>query len=320
MEANRDCVGTRRLGGALVLLTLLGCGTPMTPPTDTVDVSDLGYTPCDASQRVGQFTVERAVDYTAVQGRVLNGVVPANVRKVEAQEGECRLLRGRTLFCEPACTASQTCGEAGVCIPYPASQDLGTVRLVGLKAGLSMAPNSAKFYSNGATTLPHPAFDEGAGLRLETTGGAVPAFSLRGQGVSALVAPEQAIPVERDKPVTLSWTPSTTSPAARIHIVMDLAHHGGIAASLECDGVPDTGGFVISARMISQLLDVGVAGFPKVTLRRRSVDASNTSVGCVELQVLSQVERDILIPGLISCSGDADCPPGKSCRTDLTCG
>jgi hypothetical protein len=305
----------------LLTLWVLGCGTSPAPSEEPqgVDVSDLTYTPCDQSQRVGQFTVELGDGFTAVQGRALNGVVPANVRKVEAQEGACRLLRGRSLFCSPSCGASQTCGESGTCIPYPTAQDLGTVRMLGLKAELSMSPNSAKFYSNGATTLPHPGFDPGTGIQLEASGGAVQAFTLRGQGVSALEVPEQGLPLERGKPATVTWTPSSASAAARIHLAVDLAHHGGIAASLECDGVADTGSFVLPSGLVSQLLDIGVAGFPKITLSRRSADSTNTSAGCVDLLVLSQVVRDVIIPGLVSCSSDADCPTGKTCQADLTC-
>ncbi|QRO01603.1 hypothetical protein JRI60_22555 [Archangium violaceum] len=307
----------------LILLALCGpgCGSSSTPPDDTEDTtsSELAYEPCDASQRVGQFTVELGDGYTSVQGRVLNGVVPANVRQVQAQEGECRLLRGRTLFCEPTCGASQTCGEGGVCIPYPTAQNVGTVRVLGLKAELSMSPNSARFYFNGGTSLPYPGFDEGANIKLEGSGADVQAFSLRGQGISRLTVPEGAITVERGSPVTVSWTPPTTPGAARIQIVMDLAHHGGIAASLECDGVPDTGSYVIPAGLSSQLLDVGVAGFPKITISRRTADSADTSAGCVDLMVLSQVERELLIPGLVSCSGDEDCPAGQTCQADLTC-
>jgi hypothetical protein len=305
----------------LLALCALGCGaaTESDDGLHPVIVNDLTYAPCDASQRVGQFTVELGDGYTAVQGRALSGVVPANVRKVEAEEGQCRLLLGRTLFCEPACGASQTCGENGACIPYPTAQNLGTVRVMGLKADLSMSPNSARFYSNGATTLPHPGFDAGADISLVTSGADLPTFTLQGQGVAALEVPEEAITLERGQPVTVSWTPSTASEAARLHVVVDLAHHGGIAASVECDGLEDTGRFDIPASLLSKLLDEGVAGFPKLTLSRRSADSTDTSAGCVEMLVLSQVEREVLIPGLVSCSTDADCPAGKTCRTDLTC-
>ncbi|WPB75138.1 hypothetical protein KYC5002_39850 [Archangium violaceum] len=296
----------------LLVSWMTGCGS-----TDTSELTT--YEPCDASQRAGQFTVELGDGYTAVQGRVLSGVVPANVRQVEAQEGECRLLRGRTLFCEPACGASQTCGEGGVCIPYPTARNVGSVSVRGLKAELSLTPNSAKFYSSSATTLPHPGFDEGALIELVASGSEVETFTLRGQGVTALTVPEGPITFERNKPVTVSWTPSASPGAARIQLVADLAHHGGISASLECDGLADTGGFTLPTALVSQLLDVGVAGFPNLTITRRSADSVDTRAGCVDLLVLSQVDRELLIPGLESCSGDEDCPEGKTCQPDLTC-
>lgn len=311
---------------SLVLaLWMMGCGsvpapTPEPSTDDDTDTSELTYSPCDASQRVGQFTVELGEGFTAVQGRVLSGVVPINVRAVAAQEGECRLLRGRTLFCDPACGASETCGENGVCIPYPIARNVGSVSVRGLKADLTLTPNSARFYSSGASGLPYPGFDEGANIKLQASGADVPAFTLRGQGVGALTVSEEDITLERGKPVTVSWTPSASPGAARIHILVDLAHHGGIAASLECDGLADTGSYSIPAGLLSQLLDVGVAGFPKLTVSRRSADSVDTSAGCVDLLVLSQVEREVIIPGLESCSSDEDCPTGKTCQVDLTCG
>ncbi|MDC0706938.1 hypothetical protein POL68_00480 [Stigmatella sp. ncwal1] len=315
----------RRLPAFPLLLLLAAWGThcgSSSSPSDgngDTDGSELAYTPCALEERAGQFTVELGDGSTSVQGRVLNGVVPSNVRQVEAQEGPCRLLRGRSLFCNPACGASQTCGEDGVCIPYPTPQDVGTVQIRGLKAALSLTPNSAKFYFNGGSSLPHPGFDAGAALTLEARGAEVPAFSLRGRGIQALAVPDAPITVERGKTVAVSWTPPSDPGAARIQIVMDLAHHGGIAASLECDAVPDSGSYVIPAGLITKLLDVGVAGFPKITISRRTADSTDTSAGCVELLVLSQTERELTLPGLVSCSSDEDCPTGQSCQSDLTC-
>ncbi|WP_093515528.1 hypothetical protein [Stigmatella erecta] len=309
--------------GSLLLLIAGGAhcgGSPSTPETgEDTDSAALAYTPCAQEARTGQFTVELGDGATSVQGRVLNGVVPANVRRAEAQEGECRLLRGRSLFCSPACGASQACDENGACIPYPTAQDVGTVRLQGLKADLSLTPNAANFYFNAGTSLPSPGLDEGASLKLEASGAQVPAFSLKGRGIPKLEVPSGAIAVERGKPVTISWTPPSTPGDARIQIVMDLAHHGGIAASLECDAVQDSGSYAIPAGLLTQLIDVGVAGFPKVTISRRTADSTETSVGCVELLTVSQTERELTLPGLVSCSSNADCPTGQSCQADLTC-
>ncbi|ATB27872.1 hypothetical protein [Melittangium boletus] len=317
------------LASSLLALTRCGTGstspTPDTgtggdPPAEDVDTSDLTYKPCDASVRLGQFTVENLDGYTAVQGRVLNGVVPSTVRNVEAQEGQCRLLRGRALFCNPACGSSQTCGENGVCIPYPTSQNVGTVNVAGLKVPLSMTPNSARFYSSSSTSMPFPGFDTGASIQLSASGADLPAFTLLGQGVDALTVAASDIVIEKGKPVPLSWTPSTSASPARISILLDLAHHGGIAASVECDGIEDTGSFSLPAGLVSKLIDVGVAGFPKITLSRRTADSAELTSGCVDLLVQSQVSREVVIPGLVSCSTDEDCPTGQTCQADLTCG
>ncbi|MEZ4471162.1 MAG: hypothetical protein R3F60_10255 [bacterium] len=47
-------------------------------------------------------------------------------------------------------------------------------------------------------------------------------------------------------------------------------------------------------------------------LTRRTVDAVDTAVGCVDFEVRSAAVLDVAIPGLISCSFDEDCPPGRS--------
>jgi hypothetical protein len=309
--------------GLLALFVAWGfhCGTSSSTPApgEEADGAGLAYAPCALEQRTGQFTVELGEDSTSVQGRVLNGVVPANVRRTEAQEGECRLLRGRSLFCSPACDASQACGEDGVCIPYPTAQNVGTVRLQGLKADLALTPNSANFYFNAGTSLPYPGVEEGTPLKLEASGAQVPAFSLRGRGIPRLEVPPAPISVERGKPVMVSWTPPATPGDARLQIVLDLAHHGGIAASIECDGVPDSGSYSVPAGLLSQLIDVGVAGFPRITLSRRTADSAATPVGCVELLAVSSAERELTLPGLVSCSGDEDCPTGQRCQADLTC-
>jgi hypothetical protein len=301
----------------LLFLPALGCGGPA--PEEGSSSTPLAYQPCDVGKRVGQFTVALEKDFTGVQGRVLGGVVPANIPEVKAQEGGCRLLRGRNLFCNPPCGAGQTCGESLACIPYPTAQSVGTVQVRGLKTSLSLSPTSANFYSNGATPLPHPGFDEGAAIRLEAGGGMLAGFALQGRGIRALTFAAGDLPVERGKPVALSWTPPPAPGSARLRAVVDLAHHGGISATIECDGIPDTGSFAIPAGLVAQLLDIGVAGFPKAVITRRTADSASITAGCVELLVQSEVTREIAIPGLKSCSTDQDCPMGQKCQMDLTC-
>ncbi len=70
----------------------------------------------------------------------------------------------------------------------------------------------------------------------------------------------------------------------------------------------------------SAMIDQGFSGFPTVVLTRRSGEAVDTAVGCVELAVQSVGVLDVAIDGLTSCSDDMDCPDGQRCQVDLTCG
>lgn len=305
----------------LGLVAATACGSPSSSSGTTPDagVAALAYTPCAADARVGSFTVRLADGFSAVEGRVFDGVVPANVRAVTATEGSCRILEGRNLFCDPACGASETCGEDGTCIAYPRAQSAGAVTVGGLKAELTMEPSSVAYYSNGATSLPHPAFDEGAAITLSAAGDAVEAFTLEGVGITALAGAPTELELAGGQDLHVTWTPGGVD-AARVRLVLDLAHHGGIAASMECDALPDDGAFDVPAALVDALLDIGVAGFPTITMSRRTEDSTTLSVGCVELGVVSEVVGNLTVPGVVSCASDDDCSAGETCRDDLTCG
>ena len=316
---------------AALLLLLPACGdlAPL-PPIDAADAtsdtatapdttapSALAYAPCPDATRIGRFTLARDLELTTIDGRVHSGVVPANIREVALADGPCRVLVGRSLFCDPACGAGETCGEGGTCIPYPTAQDVGEVSVSGLSVPLVLTSSSSHFYSNGATTLPHPAWEDGDRLTLTAPGGALTPFTLEGRGVPVLDVPTAAIPVARDAATTITWTPPTAAGDARIQILFDLAHHGGIAASIVCDDLPDNGTYTVPAALVTRLLDEGVAGFPLVTVTRQTVDSTTLAAGCVELRVTAAVSRDVLVPGLVSCADDDGCTPPATCPDDL---
>lgn len=283
------------------------------------DAVTLAYAPCSTDVRVGVFKVLLADGYTAVEGRVATGVVPSAVREETDREAGCRLLEGRTLFCDPTCASGKTCDVDGQCIDYPTAKSVGQVTVNGLTVALTMTPTSTGSYNNGAISIPHPGFGDGDVITLAAPGDVLPGFALEGRGVAPLVVTQAEASLVRGQALGIDWTPGVNA-SARVRFVLDLAHHGGIAASVECEGVDDDGHFEIPARLVDALIDIGVAGFPTLTLTRRTADSATITPGCVELSVEHEVVVPVVVPGVTSCVSDEECPDGQTCQFDLTCG
>jgi hypothetical protein len=282
--------------------------------------------PCSADERVGRFYVLAVAEtaglmpipaHTDLAGAVLDGVPPADVWDELDAQGECRLLVGPELFCDPACGSSESCAPDG-CIATPRTHSVGSVTLSGLSAEQTLMPSSSSRRYSPASALPYPPFEPGAPVQLQAEGGDYEPFTLDAVGVELLALDDAEITVDRDQPAALRWTAAASGDAVRVFVELDIAHHGGIAARIECDA-EDDGELDIPAALVTQLIDRGVAGFPTVTMTRRSVDATEIAPGCVQLEIGSQVVREVDIPGLSSCSNDRPCPDDQSCQADLTC-
>jgi hypothetical protein len=286
----------------------------------------LDYLPCSDDQRVGRFSLLAVAEQMAMRpiaahtelfGHVLDGVPPADVWDELAASDDCRVLVGPQHTCDPQCGSGRTCGPDG-CIPTPRTHSVGTVTITGLAQELVLTPSSVRRYSP-SSVLPYPPYEEGAAIELVTEGGDYASFTLGGRGVALLEVAGGEIVVDSDQPVPLRWTAARSDDAARVFIEVDIAHHGGIAARIECD-VDDDGAFEIPADLVTELVARGVAGFPTITLTRRSVDSAMIEPGCVELEVGARVIREVMVPGVTSCSNERPCPAGQTCQdADLTC-
>lgn len=314
-RSGRRCVGL----WTILLALAAGCSSSGDdkPDDGSANAGPLTYKPCDQSKRAGLMRVQRLAGLTSVFVSVKDGVNPKDVLEVTASAGGCSLLEGRKLLCQSACGADQTCGEAGACVKVPTALDLGTVTIDGLNANVSLpfepksAMDSVAGYKSGRLGVLDLA--PAASLSLRTSGGVVPAFSLRGAGSAPLEVPQDKVAMEKGKPVVLTWTAAPAVESTRVHIEVDVAKHAFISAVIDCDGVADTGQFEIPASLVSKLLDIGLGGFPMVTMSRRTVDSRDLSVGCVEFATESTTERELAIPGLISCADDDEneCPAEK---------
>jgi hypothetical protein len=260
----------------------------------------------------------------SVIGKVYDAPPPDDIiwEKTGGEAG-CELLEPRVPFCDPPCTG-EVCVEDGECVANPTPRDVGTVTVHGLQTAegtdrvtlVSVSP-AAGYQSTDALT--YPAFAEGDEIRLEASGGDYEPFTILSSGIVPLeLAGEGEIPIEREQPMMLAWASPGQPDIASIRVEVDISHHGAVKGKIECE-VPDTGSLQIPAALVTALIDLGYSGFPTVNVMRIAIGSVVIAPGRVELTVQSLVERGITIPGLISCSQDADCPEGQTCQQDLKC-
>jgi hypothetical protein len=282
----------------------------------------LPYKPCDVDKRVGAFAMalapatKTAPAFSTFQGGMNNAPTPSNNWPETAKDGDCHLVVGPRLVCTTPCSNDQVCAGQNQCLPQPVPQDLGIITL----NGFSM-PLTAKFVGQYYVPLPmpFPPFPVDAPLSMTTAGGAYPSFSLNGRGIEPMEFAGNNLMARRDQPMVVSWTAPKKITSTRVFVRVDIAHHGGVAARIECD-VADNGSMTIAGSLISKLIDQGTAGFPTVSLTRRTMDSTTVTPGCVELSVASPVEQPISVDGVISCNQeDLPCPTGKTCGVDQKC-
>jgi hypothetical protein len=194
------------------------------------------------------------------------------------------------------------------------------VRVRGLLVPLRMDANAVtKAYANAASAdLPHPAFEPGASLELSSSGGDYAPIALLGWGVAPLEGVPELVPVRRGQALEVSWVPPADAGPARVHLNLNINHHGSSNNWIECD-VPDVGSAQIPAELVDQLLERGQSGYPTLTVTRRSVSSVLMEPGCVELQVAAGTVSDVQLEGLQSCSSPADCQPGQRCLPEFYC-
>jgi hypothetical protein len=210
------------------------------------------------------------------------------------------------------------CVEDDQCASYPSAQNLGPVTISGLgSADVVMQPIANSYQLPGDVSLAYPPAAEGAPVGLQVNGGPFGAFSAQTKMVAPLIA-SGALTLDPSQPLSLTWTAPSDPSLARIQVKVDISHHGGSKGKIECD-VADTGSLTIPASLVSSLIQLGVAGFPTVTLSRVASGSAAIAPGKVSLQVLSSVALALVVPGVQSCHEDTDCPQGKTCQQDLTC-
>jgi hypothetical protein len=260
---------------------------------------------------------------TTLFGQLYDGPSPSTVVwELAAEAGACRLLTPRVPFCSKACGGSAACVEDETCQDYPAPVSAGDVLVTGVattggETSFTMTPIADNYQPPAGTTLAYPAFAEGDEITLEAAGELLAAFELVATGVAQLELYADEVALDPAVDVELEWSPSNGSEPT-IAVKLDVSHHGGTKGIIECES-DDTGSLPIPATLVSELLELGVAGFPSISVTRLSKGSTTTELGRIDLVVSSQVTRPVLIAGVVSCSDDSACPDGQTCQPDLTC-
>jgi hypothetical protein len=257
-------------------------------------------------------------------GKIYDGPVPESLAwDLSQAAGGCELLLPRIPFCGTGC-GSAVCVDDDQCVPNPATRDAGAVTVKGVRteAGMTefmLTPIRNTYVNPAAIKLPYPAFDEGGEIQLRAAGAAVSPFSIKGTGIAPLELPDGAsYELVADRPLALTWTPPGQPNISRVQVKLDISHHGGTKGKIECD-VEDDGSLEIPAAMVTELLSLGIAGFPTVALTRNSVGSTTVSEGRIDLEVYSYVERAIEIEGLVSCTENSQCGALGTCGDDKRC-
>jgi hypothetical protein len=294
--------------------------------------------PCtNPAMRVGGFSLSlvemmgTTEAHIAFGGGVRNGARPQDIWTQEGTTmGGCRLMIGPTYGCTPACVSPQICGGPNTCVDEPRFQAAGTLTLSGVGPSAvtidQVAPTLPQYSwsPSSASPIAYPPFSPGANVHLTSSGATIPAVSLGGRGIEPLAATETGLMFTKGEAFTFHWTAPAQAGDARIYAGMEIAHHGGVAARLECE-LPDTGMATVPEPLLTALIDKGLFGFPELTISRATYDSVSTAGGCVDFGVVSSVARQLIgctAPGMCkkSCNDNTDCTAPQTCQMGFVCG
>ncbi|MBL8620928.1 MAG: hypothetical protein JNK64_06475 [Myxococcales bacterium] len=311
-----------------LVLALAACGGDDGGSTADAGVDAPLGDPTILTGSVDVVLVDADPKYTTINAVVSDGAKPVlPILDTMTTDGDCRLLIPAYPFCTTSC-GTGVCVADETCMPYPTSQDVGTIHVTGVHtaAGASeldlthiVGSNGAHSYQQGATTLAYPGFAEGDPITAAISGGTfTPPFTMSSTGIAPLVVTSAPPTIDRNTPVTVTWTPPASGATSRILVKVEISHHGGFRGQVECD-TADDGSLTLGGPLLTQLLDLGVAGFPTIETERKVVSSGLTTAGRVELTVSSAIAQAVTIPGVISCTDDTECTPPATCQDDLTC-
>lgn len=278
---------------------------------------------CSPQNRLGRFLVDRTPDETLISGNVRDAVLPTALADELDSAGDCTLWRTRTAQCEESCESDETCHPDEGCVAFPTALSVGNVSVSGMFEAIELEPrgDSKQYFETG---LDHPAFDEGARLTITAEGDELAGFALHGMGVPGLeLDAEDGLAIAPDAAFEVVWPavdPDLNgADQIRMRLQINVDQHGSSPAHIECE-LADEGRAEVPRSLVAALFDLGISGFPSLSLSRGSLDSVELDEGCIEFEVAGRQTLPLLIEGHVPCETDADCPEGQSCNTTLeTC-
>jgi hypothetical protein len=256
---------------------------------------------------------------TSLLGKLYAGESPSPMAWQLKEEAEdCKLYTPMALLCQPACSGGALCVSTNMCMPYPPTQTVGSLTVKGLGSSeLMVNPIANSYQLPAGTKLPYPPCSAGSKIELAADGGEHAAFTLAAECVAPVEAPD-SVKIANGQPLALNWTAAKAG-TTRIGVLLDISQHGISKGKIECD-TTDDGSLSIPAKLVDALVELGISGFPTVVLTRTSASkAADGGPPNVKLNVSAPYRSAVEIPGLTSCTVDADCPDGRRCQKDLKC-
>lgn len=286
-----------------------------------------GPTP-STTAATGTFTIsvvppsDLGAGHTVLAGRVYDGALPETTQWTQLSAlGGCKLLKPKVPFCSASCGAD-ACVADGTCQRYPTARSVGGLTISGLgSSAFDVAPISAAYSLPGTVSLPYPPFAEGAAVTLAAAGDHLPAFTLASRGIAPLALSAGSYAIVKTsaaaatyEPLVIGWTAAAQPSLATVHVTVDVSHHGGIKGKVVCEA-EDVGSLTIPGDLVTRLVGLGVAAYPKVEATRRATGSAAVGGGTVTLNVESTVAAPLRIEGY-TCTTGGECPSG-SCDTNL---
>ena len=271
---------------------------------------------CPDAVQWGGFLIDANEDYAWVAGSLSNGIVPVTVLTPVLESGDCAIWRQENPYCDGGCDSGYTCDLTGECVPYPVTQDLGTVTVTGLVQAVSMDPVNPG-YNYYDTSLPNPPWVAGEPLTLQTGGGAYDPVTAYGVAPVTLVPVTMAWQITPGEPLPIEWDAPTEAVRTELILHLRIDQHGTTPSSIVCI-FEDDGAAEVPADALEMLMSAGVTGFPAGDLARRTADATDIGDGgCIDFVATSSHLATIGITGYTPCTRDQECPEGTTCNEDL---